>query len=488
MKKVLLLSLTLLLPALVKAYDFKLEDICYTITSENDFTVEVAQNEGSLYSGDIIIPEQVTKYGLTYTVTSISKKAFFECTNLKSVFIPKTITTIGENAFYITDNLEQITVDVENQYFKSENGVLFSTKGTIIKYPEGKTNTEYMIPDGVVTIGNHAFCQCKNLCKVEMSNSVKTIEDYAFSCENISEIILSESLESIGPQSLTRLAITSITLPNSLKQIGNDAFNGCQNLKKIYIPKNVEFIGDENIAIGFCLSLETIEVDPQNNYFKSIDGVLYDKNVTKLIKCPPCNPNIEWFEIPETVTTISSCAFHTNRNLTRITIPSGVTTIGNGAFYYCSNLNRVTCYARTPPSTPKEQYSSQDPWDYSGRDVATLYIPNGTKSTYMSFSCLDKYGRPIKPWNKFKEIVEMEDNSNGIIQLQTNTILIKSNGGQLTVEGVNNGESIEVYSMDGTKIGSAISRNGVTQIKTDFKFGNIGIVKINNKCVKVIIR
>ena len=67
-------------------------------------------------------------------------------------------------------------------------------------------------------------------------------------------------------------------------------------------------------------------------------------------------------------------------------------------------------------------------------------------------------------------------------------VLIKSNGDLLTVEGVDNGEAVAVYTTDGVKRGSSISRNGVAQINTNLMSGNIAILKIKDKSIKVIIK
>ena len=64
----------------------------------------------------------------------------------------------------------------------------------------------------------------------------------------------------------------------------------------------------------------------------------------------------------------------------------------------------------------------------------------------------------------------------------------KSNGGLLTVEGVDNGEAVAVYTTDGVKRGSSISRNRVSQISTNLMSGNIAILKIKDKSIKVIIK
>lgn len=334
------------------AYDFQLDGICYTIISEIDCTVEVSKNNDKYYSGNLVIPSQVTKYGQTYKVTRIGQNAFYGCKKLYSVTIPETVDSINSGAFVCCSAISEIKVDNNSPYFQSKDGVLFDKALTkLLHFPNAKSGN-YRIPDGV--------------------------------------------------------PITTITLPESLKHLDSGAFTGCDRLKSIFIPKNVEYIGDKT-AIGDCTSLERIEVDPENQYYTSIDGILYDKSLTKVLKCPPLIQDLEWITLPSTITYICASAFYANKSLARIVIPSGVTVIDNGAFCSCSNLSRVTCYAQTPPSTPMGQYNTSDPWEGSGRSSAILYVPKGCANAYKNFYNITYYYGDVYPYAKFKEIVEMDE-------------------------------------------------------------------------------
>ena len=82
----------------------------------------------------------------------------------------------------------------------------------------------------------------------------------------------------------------------------------------------------------------------------------------------------------------------------------------------------------------------------------------------------------------------MEGDINGIANIPAKALLIKNNGGQLTVEGAADGEAISVYTVNGMQSGSAISQNGAASIDTNLQAGSIAIVKIGDKSVKVVIK
>ena len=107
---------------------------------------------------------------------------------------------------------------------------------------------------------------------------------------------------------------------------------------------------------------------------------------------------------------------------------------------------------------------------------ATLYVPVGTK---------DKY-KATEGWKDF--IFIEEDATLGIAEVQTKSFFIKNKGGNLTIEGVTNGEQVHVYTTNGVQTGSAVSRNGKAVISTNLQKGEIAIVKVGEKSVKVVVK
>ena len=76
----------------------------------------------------------------------------------------------------------------------------------------------------------------------------------------------------------------------------------------------------------------------------------------------------------------------------------------------------------------------------------------------------------------------------GIANVPAEAVLIQSIGGQLTIEGANDGERISVYSINGTLAGSAVSQNGQAVVGTNLQPGSVAIVKIGEKSVKVVVK
>ena len=144
--------------------------------------------------------------------------------------------------------------------------------------------------------------------------------------------------------------------------ICDNAFCWCKNLQEITLPPRATSIGDR--AFIGCRNLQRINVAESNKFYKTIDGVLYTKDLKTIIRYPQGKDN-ESFVIPlgvtnigiysfrgcsnlrkitlfSSVTSIEDEAFYTCENLREITIPSSVTSIGDFAFSDCSNLQKVT--------------------------------------------------------------------------------------------------------------------------------------------------
>ncbi len=132
----------------------------------------------------------LTSITISDGVTSIGYEAFFGCSSLTSITIPDSVTSIGKDAFGGCSSLTSIDVLENNKNYSSVSGVLFNKDKTeIIRYPNGKINTSYEIPNSVTSIGQSAFWNCRGLTSITISDSVTSIGGFAFSwCINLTNI------------------------------------------------------------------------------------------------------------------------------------------------------------------------------------------------------------------------------------------------------------------------------------------------------------
>jgi len=183
--------------------------------------------------------------------------------------------------------------------------------------PWGKVITSVTIETGVTTIGERAFANCYSLESVTIPDSVTTIGERAFShC----------------------YSLESVTIPGNVTTIGDYAFSDCTSLTSVTIPDSVTTIG--RYAFSYCDSLTCITVDADNPNYSSLDGVLFDKRQTTLMRCPGGKTGA--YTIPDSVTTIGYDAFSHCDSLTTVTIGDSVASIGYQAFFYCDSLTSVT--------------------------------------------------------------------------------------------------------------------------------------------------
>jgi hypothetical protein len=127
--------------------------------------------------------------------------------------------------------------------------------------------------------------------------------------------------------------LSEIHLPQSLTRIDKNAF-GWSGIKELNLPASLEFIG----MIGRCTSMVKINVDPANPNYQSIDGVLYDKQVTTLLHVPS-QLKMQKLKVPESVRSIAERSIW-DSNLKSIQIPKDAQ-IAENAFQGSENVKVI---------------------------------------------------------------------------------------------------------------------------------------------------
>ena len=197
---------------------------------------------------------------LPVSAKRIGSRAFYGCDGLKNINVPMGTTSIAANAFDGCLSLVAINVVENNPTYSSQDGILFNKARTnLIRCPEGKTQS-YSIPDGVTTIGNHAFHHCKGLEVITIPDGVTGIGTNAFNqCTSLTSITMPDSITSIENQAFRMCTkLTAITIPKGVITIGASAFSDCTSLKEVTIGESVTGIG--TAAFSDCRNLKSVKV------------------------------------------------------------------------------------------------------------------------------------------------------------------------------------------------------------------------------------
>ena len=305
--------------------NFRIGDLYYKITSEEDRTCVVVG--ATLRISEFVIPSHVTIIGDEFTVIGINKYAFISNHDITSISCPPTIRFIGDSAFYHCSRLKSIELP---DSLESIGEMCFSLSGI----------ESIKIPDKIRVIKKNTFFAC-SLKKVIFPEELDSIESEAFyQCGGLTDISpFPEGTIYIGERAFQMCPVNEITLPESLKYIGESAFEDCR-IQELYIPKNVVYLGYKFVAPNIFSCLSAINVNPENDFYSSIDGVLYDKQMTRLIVCPKMYEGN--LTLPETITSIDDFCFYLCNNIESITFPKGLKSIGKYSFYYANVLSSLS--------------------------------------------------------------------------------------------------------------------------------------------------
>ena len=200
---------------------------------------------------EINIPKKLQKFGF---------QTFYGCAKLKEITVPATVTEIEGFTFEGCNALEAVHVQKGNQNYKDEDGILFTADGSeLLLYPSAKTGTSYTIPDSCTKLESYAFMANTYLEEIDLNAVSEIGEDVFYYCTALKSIAIPEGITTLtGAVFGNCTSLESVTLPQSLEVIGSGCFYNCLDLAQITIPESVNTINDN--AFFNCPSLTSISV------------------------------------------------------------------------------------------------------------------------------------------------------------------------------------------------------------------------------------
>ena len=314
-------------------------DFEYQITGNSEVALTDHVNEPT---GTLTIPETVVYESISYTVTSIGDRAFFNCSGISAIILNEHITSIGYAAFagctgttaitfqsetepsvdsgsFATNNVMQVTttgwnphiiLDEEALMYTNTDGFYYGT--AVWANPPEQDIYTYFPYDGLeytfltpTTVGVSEIVE-EPYGHLVIPGSVY-YEDGEYAVVSIMRHALDDNE-----------AITEVTVPNTVQVIEESAFADCINLEYVLIPGSVKEIG--TFAFGRCESLTAVSL----------------------------NSGIE---------VIGTQAFRSS-GISFIRIPETVEQIGRGAFEYCQSLTSVDFMSSSPPTIGQDAFST----------------------------------------------------------------------------------------------------------------------------------
>ncbi|MBR2206348.1 MAG: leucine-rich repeat domain-containing protein [Prevotella sp.] len=418
-------------------------------------SLNLPNNLTRINSGAFACCTSLVSLNIPSSVTYIENNAFAGCNNLVSVNFLSSLTRIGEFLFYGCSSLSEVKINISDYTAFCNNTIVSQLMKEDFSHPitlldiNGKEIKEFTIPDGVTSIGSGAFYNCSGLASIVIPNSVTSIGECAFKgCKKL----------------------TSLTLPEDLSVIKRQAFYGCSSLESITIPASVEYIFQE--AFAGCQNLKQVNVLSENPPFLS-DNSFSNYDITL------CVPEVskDKYLGTEPWNKFTAIKTLTGEDLVKEKCVKPTISYQNGKLIFYCETDGAVCQS-TITDTDITSYSSNEVQlevTYHISVYATKAGYENSETTTATLCWID-----VEP--------KMEGTTDEVVNVRARAVLIQSNGNQLIISGVDEGTAISVFDIAGRPVGSTTSSTEATTINTSLRSGDICIVKIGDKAVKVLMK
>ena len=478
-KKLFATVAVLLCSITANAYDFEVDGIYYNIISATDLTVEVTKGENE-YTGKVIIPSNVVYKSKVLTVTSIGSYAFYNCSDLTSVVIGNSVTSIEYYAFKNCSSLESVTIG--NSVTSIEN-YAFSGCSSL---------TSVVIPDSVTSIGDYAFRDCSSLKTVVNLSNLKISKgraSYGYVGYYADKVINAPNGTIEGDFVFGKVNGNNtlcgyigndieLSLPDNYKGenyvIGGSAFYGCSSLTNVTIGNSVTSI--ENYAFYGCNSLASIHLLGETPPTVDVDNFTEGQYVNIILYVPA--GSLETYQNADTWKNFWDIREEGTTETPEQEVKKCATPV---ITYKNSGLDITT---ETDDAEIHTKITCNDVGSYNdGRiDLSATYniTTYATKTGYLD----SETATATLCWIAVSG--DSEDNS--IIKVDAMPVLITCNNSTINICGGEDGTEVVVYTTSGVAVGNATITNGNATISTGLAKGEIAVISIAGKGIKVVMQ
>lgn len=395
--------------------------------------------------------------------------------------IGNSVTSIGFEAFEYCSGLTSVHITDLDAWCNIRFWPISPDKSNPLSYAHhlylnGEEIKNLVIPNSVTTIEDYLFSGCTGLTSVTIPNSVTSIESSAFSsCTGLNSVTIGNSVTAIRSSAFLGCTnLTTLTIPNSVEYIAESAFYGCTGLTSVIIGNSVTKI--DNRVFYNCSKLEEVYCFAEKVPSTWADAFekSYPEYATLYVPAASLNDyknTVPWSQFG-TIKAIGGSGEESQKCATP-TISYG----GKRLTFSCAT-DGVEFVSDIKDTDIKRNYGAAV--DLTATYEISVYA---TKSGYEN----SDVATATLVWTSatFTETTGTHSSAKAVVE--SIPVLISAQNGTISVNCEQEGQPIAVYTTDGKTLGNASVSGGQATIATPLKKGQVAIVKVGNRSVKIVM-